>query len=1341
MIPILTTSGRHPLTDQAVTETPALLHEFFEQAANRWPEQPAIEVPPSLERPARQLVTYAELKRRSDALAHLLGPFVTTEERLVAVMLPRDSEHVYLAQLGALKAGAAFTCIDPAFPDDHLFRILDDSAPAAILTDRTGMDRVRRVMPDAPGLMNAIDCLDQASEPPEPYSPPPRLTGDHLAYIIYTSGTTGRPKGVMIEHGSIANLMKADLEDFAITPRDRVGQTSSAAYDSSVEETWLALAAGATLVVMDSNTTRLGPDLIPWLRRERISVLFPSPTLLRSTGCNHPEKELPDLRRIEVGGEALPTDVAERWVHGRDLVNSYGPTECTVTSLRGKVWPGGPITIGRPVAGLDAWVLNDALEEVPDGEPGELCLGGIGLARGYRNQPELTAKKFLNHPQMGRIYRTGDLVSRSPAGAYCFHGRIDTQVKLRGFRIELEAIETRLVECPGVREAACCVQGQGAQQQLVALIVPEAVASPSFDVLANALRQVLPEYMVPSRFGMLAALPTTVSGKLNRKALPILDGPAIESKGQYLPPRTEREQKLAAAYRQVLGMDERVSVDSDFFADLGGNSLLAAQLISSLRADPATAALTVRDLYESRTIRALAERVPAVEHANSFRETKGERPVGRPFLATLVQVLWLALRLIIGAPVAYLLAFEVVPELTDTLGLVPFLLLAPVFYAGALPVYTALTVALAVLVKKLLIGRYRPLIAPVWGSFYVRNWIVQHAVHLIPWRLLEGTVFQLTVLRALGARVGRRVHIHRGVDLLRGGWDLLDIGDDVTISQDVSLRLVDFEDGQVRVAPISIGSAATLEVRTGVAGGSHIEADGYLTALSSLQRGQRIPSGERWDGVPARPAGQAPARATISGSERELSPALHGILLSLARTALWLFEALPLLALTLVFAAIMDVDAETIGEWIEQPSLDLDEILLGGALVVLSVPLTLVFQAIALRCMGSVPAGVISRWSLAYIRVWLKAGIVESAGHWINGSLLFPVWLRWAGMKIGRGSEISTIIDTIPELVEVGPESFLADGIYLGCPRIHRGVVTLAPVRLGKKTYLGNYVLVPGGQSLPDNILIGVCTVADDTRVRPGSSWFGHPAFELPNREVVECDGQLTFVPSWPRYLNRVFWEWLRFTLPLLPLLLVIAWFNILAAVEPLVSFPVLLWGVVPLLDFGVVAGLCLFSVALKWVLLGRVKPAVHPLWSSWCRRWEFHYIAHDLYSAGPLASLEGTLLLNWYLRAMGMRIGRHVCLGSGFADVIDHDMLEFEDGATVSAFFQAHTFEDRVLKIGRVTIRRQATVGHAAVLLYGADIGERSYVAADSVVMKGERLLDNCAYSGCPTHPSPCPE
>jgi non-ribosomal peptide synthetase-like protein len=466
----------------------------------------------------------------------------------------------------------------------------------------------------------------------------------------------------------------------------------------------------------------------------------------------------------------------------------------------------------------------------------------------------------------------------------------------------------------------------------------------------------------------------------------------------------------------------------------------------------------------------------------------------------------------------------------------------------------------------------------------------------------------------------------------------------------------------------------------------------------------------------------------------QLAPGLHGLAMILGRIAIGAFVALPMEALALAFALFYGMDADSAAQWIFNPSLDAWTFVLGMALVTLTVPLTLVFEGLAMRALGHVSPGVISRWSLAYVRVWLKTGIVDSASHWLSGTLLWPVWLRYAGMKLGRGCEISTIIDTIPELVEMGAETFLADGIYLGGPRIHQGTVTLAPVRLGKNTFLGNHALVAAGQTLPDDVLLGVCTVADDTKVRPGTSWFGHPPFELPNREVVASDRSLTHDPTLPRYVSRALWELLRFTLPVAPVFFALVWLNLLTQAEEAVSLPVLLLVVVPALEFGFLASLCLLVLAVKWVLLGRVRPGMHPLYSCWCSRWDFRYVVWDMFGLGPLSALEGTLLLNWYLRAMGMRIGKRVVLGQGFAHVVDPDMLEFEDGATVSCQFQAHTFEDRVLKIDYVLIRRQATVGTAAVLLYGADIGNHTNVIPHSVVMKRERLLSKRTYAGCPT-------
>jgi non-ribosomal peptide synthetase component F len=262
----------------------------------------------------------------------------------------------------------------------------------------------------------------------------------------------------MVEHGAIANLVRGDLCEFKLSTADRVGHGSSHAYDSSLEEIWLALASGATLVVLDDEVARAGPDLVPWLERERVSVLCPPPTMLRAMGCRRSDGLLPHLSLLYVGGEALTRDVADVWGPGRRMVNGYGPTECAVTAIRGSVSAAGPIDIGRPVPGARAWVLDASLGEVADGETGELCIGGAGLARGYWNAPELTAEKFPVHPALGRLYRTGDLARRQSDGTFECLGRIDAQVKLRGHRVELEDVEAHLGRLPGVRAAACRVE-------------------------------------------------------------------------------------------------------------------------------------------------------------------------------------------------------------------------------------------------------------------------------------------------------------------------------------------------------------------------------------------------------------------------------------------------------------------------------------------------------------------------------------------------------------------------------------------------------------------------------------------------------------------------------------------------------------------------------------------------------------------------------------------------------------------------------------------------------------------------------------------------------------------
>ncbi len=1315
---------------------PQLLHEFLAVAAARVPQAVAIEVPAGRGREQRQSLTYAELAALTDRLALHLAPRLQSE-RIVALLLPRTSPMLYAAQIAVLKAGGAYTAIDPSFPDERIAEVLEDADAVCVLTDAAGIARLGGFVPSAIPLLEAADLA--AQEPAAGSALPAAIRPDQLAYVIYTSGTTGKPKGVMVEHRNIANLVASDLAEFALTPADRVIQGSSAAYDSSIEEIWLALASGATLVVMDDDAARLGPDIVAWLRSERASVFCPPPTLLRSSGCRDPEAALPDLRLLYVGGEALPRDIADLWARGRRMVNGYGPTECAVTCLRGDIVPGGPITIGQPVPGMQAYVLDEALDLVPEGAQGELCMGGAGVARGYRDRAELTAEKFIDHPVCGRLYRTGDLVHREPDGNLFYHGRIDAQVKIRGYRVELGEIEARLAALPGVRAAAARLQDAGGVPELVAFVVPaDAMADLDLDDLRAQLAATVPGYMVPRRIGTLAVLPTTVGGKLDRAALPALVFEEEREARDLVQPATPLEHTLAAAAADILNRPEGVSVEDDFFEDLGGDSLSAALFVTLLRDHDHTDWITVSDIYSARTVRALAAlgedakaaSAAAAPHVAAVLVREGK---ARPALANAVQMAWLAGELVFGGWVSWAVAWELFPLLFDKLDLVAFVLLTPLITVLGLALYLPVSVGFTLLVKRAALGRYRPVRAPVWSTYYLRHWVTVQSARLIPWPMLSGTVFQNAVLRLLGARIGRGVHIHRGVHLHRGGWDLLEIGDNVTLGQDAHLGLVELDRGDIVVGPIVIEADATLQSRATVEHDCRVGAASVIAPLSVVNAGGTVPPGELWDGVPARRVGPAPAAPALTGGGRRLSPVAHGLMTLAAEGMATIVGALPTGVLALLLCHLFGVGSNEVWTWIYDPKIDPEVLAVVFGLSVITVPVGLVWSALMVRAMGRVEPGVIDRWSIGYIRVWLKSAAVFNAGQWLSGTLMWKQWLRLAGATIGEKCEISTIFDVTPELVTIGAETFFADGIYLGGPEITRGTVLLAPIVLGRNTFLGNHAVIPAGEVLPDDILIGISTVAHASEIAAGQSRFGRPSFDLPRRQVVEMDRSLTHDPSLIRYINRWFWEVLRFVLPVGPLLATVLWYKLLVEGAPESTDLEFALIVIPLATLAPIVAMCLAVTVAKWLLVGRVRPGQHALWSCWASRWDFVFVVWARYANAILQQLEGTFLLTAYLRLMGIRIGKLAVLGPQFSQVVDPDMIEIGDGATVTAFFQAHTFEDRVLKVDKVRIMAGATVCGGTVPLYGCVVGEGVHVGPGSVIMKQEHLLPGLAYQGVP--------
>ena len=1313
---------------------PGLLHEFFTRAAARWPHNVAVDVPPSRLRPHRHRTTYAELDRQSNMLAQILAPFVTGE-CIVAILLPRTGAHLYAAQLGVMKAGAAYTCFDLAFPDERLRDTIADAQPAALLTDAAGRTRAIAAGFSAARIIDVVESLHGHHHAP-PAPTPSWLTPASLAYVIYTSGTTGRPKGVMIEHRSISNLVQSDMLTLGVGPDDRAVQGSSAAYDSSVEELWLAFAVGATIVVMDEEAARLGPDILGWLRDERVTVFCPPPTLLRSTGCENPAQELPALKLLYVGGEALPQDVADRWAHGRSLVNGYGPTECSVTCTRAHIKVGVPVTIGLPIHNVQAWVVDDQLEPVPDSTLGELVFGGACLARGYWRQPELTEQRFPHHPTLGRIYRTGDSAQREADGTIIYYGRLDAQVKLRGYRVELGAIESALAACDGVREAACTVQDDEGRQMLVAFIVPEVmVPVPTAEELQAALRTTLPSYMVPAQIAAIDALPTSIGGKLNRRALPRLNG--VPAAGTGIAPDDPLERAIAGAVRHVLRLPQYPEPTADFFTELGGDSLSAADLITRLRDNGRANVLDVRDVYEARTVLGLAARA----RARGPREVSSSQQAPTLVLDTPVvgmtvrQVLSLLRSLLVASVALWFAAFHLLPGIVRSIGVVSSVVLAPPVALLVMLVWAPIAVALAVMTKRRLVGRYSVGRVRVWSPEYLPHWLVQQSVKAVPWWLLEGTELQVMALRTLGARIGQRVHIHRGVVLTRGGWDLLDIGDDVTLSQDSAVRIAELDSGHLVYAPVSLGDGVTIGVHAGVGGHCVLEPNVMVADNASLNDGTRVPADAYWDGIPAHAAGSAPQVPAVDRT-RDLSPIAYAARLYVTRVVLATVFGVPLGLLTWIAMRTLRVDTDAAVTWLMSGAFSWRVTALIAVLFAFAVPLRLVLSGLACRALGRVHEGSFSRWSGAYVRVWLKPLMVDNASKWLYGTLFWPYWLRLAGMPVGHDCEISSLIDTVPESVTIGEKNFFADGIYIGCPRVHRGSVTVSHTTFGRSTFLGNGVIVTGGLRIPDDVLLGICTVADPSIMRPGTAWFGHPAFELPHREVVEYDAQFTFDPTPWRYAVRIFWELTRFVVPALPVVVILAWFALVTSWSG-VSLPLLLLVALPAATLICGAAFTAIVVITKWFLLGKVRPAMHPLWSSWASRWDLMCLAWHI-CAGPLVSqLDGTLMLNALLRATGVNIGRRVVLGVGFAeDLPDPDMLTFEDGATVDCLFQAHTFEDRVLKMDRIAIRRGATVGSNAVLLYGADIGENTRVAPHSVVLKHEHLHAGLSYAGFPTRP-----
>jgi amino acid adenylation domain-containing protein len=1400
------------VTDDSMVSS-GLLHQLFERQATARPDATALVC-------GGERMTYRELDRRANQLARHLRNHDVAPGDCVGLLLPRSME-VYVALLGILKAGAAYVPLDPEYPAERVGFILSDCEARMVVTTSALANKATGNVAGATSSakesrrqdVRALELilLDELWAEIEGLSAEPLDTVDsnnspsNLAYIIYTSGTTGRPKGVQIEHRSVCHLVRAEGQLFQARPEDRVYQGFSIAFDASVEEVWLAFFTGATLVVGTAEMVHAGAALSGMLTKAGVTVLSCVPTLLAMM-----EEDVPSLRLLILGGEVCPPDLVKRWWKPNRLVyNTYGPTEATVIATYAECHPGRPVTIGRPLPNYCARILDEQLRPLPDGMAGELCLGGIGLARGYLGRPELTRDKFISVSLDGgtpqRLYRTGDLARWTPEGELEFLGRLDGQVKIRGFRVELSEIESVLMESPDVRTAAVALREDApGLQQLVAYIVPRDTKPLDLQKLRATLQARMPAYMVPSALETLTSLPTLPSGKVDRKALPA-PRRTLESRCDTVLPRTALERQISKTWVDLFA-PTRVGIKDDFFLDLGGHSLLAARMVSELRRLPALQQVSMLDVYRHPTIEGLA----ALYEAPSPRSTVHSPPLERELTQSEVggqrsevrgqrsdirgqrseirdQKLAVSFWRHFLCGTAQLISLVFVLSFFALQWLAPYLTYTVLveeeydFLTAVLGAFASLVVlypvmlAVPILVKWLIIGRYKEGAYPLWGPFYFRFWLATTIEAAVPVAYLAGTPLLNIYLRLMGARIGRNVHLASDTFAI---YDLLCIGDDSSINVDSNLLGYTVEDGLLKIGRISIGRRCFIGTRAALRENTGMEDDSALEDLSLLPRGIIIPHGQTWQGSPAelRAEVQVCPRvqpgATEAKSPREplstdtenglLSPALssrggegedpgasrvHGPNVRSGNASglrRFLFGALhgvgllifPVLVVAALFPGIIVMNQLNYLDpyyWY----LFLSP-LVGVSFIVL---LCLEIAAIKWLLLGRIKPGRHRLHSCYYLRKWFVDQTMDLSLDVLGplyASVYLTPWYKLLGARLGKGAEISTASFISPDLLSIGEDSFIADSVSLGAARVRDGFITVGRNQIGKRSFIGNSAMLPPDTMIGDSVLIGCLSsppASPADALREDSAWLGSPAIFLPQRQKNAAFGEeTTFNPSVRLRVLRATIEFVRVITPSTGFIILLSLlFSALLLLHDEYSLgETLLF--FPFLYLGCGAAATAFTIAAKWALVGRYRPGEKPLWSTFVWRNELINALHE-HLAEPflIGALTGTPFVCWYFRLLGARIGRRVYMET--TDFSEFDLAEIGDEAALNAdcTIQTHLFEDRVMKMSTVCVGPRCHVGAGSLVLYDTRMEPGASLGDLSLLMKGEVLPPGTRWEGIP--------
>ena len=1247
-------------------------------------------------------LSYRELLRAVNASAGRLSRAGVRRGDRVGIRIPSGSRILYISILATLVAGASYVPVDADDPEERAELVFGEAGVVGVI-GADGLLQRREGPTDAViAPTDGVAALDA-----------PRPEDD--AWVIFTSGSTGVPKGVAVTHRSAAAFVDAEarlfLQNDPISPGDRVLAGLSVAFDASCEEMWLAWRYGACLVPAPRSLVRSGVDLGPWLIAHGITIVSTVPTL----ASLWPPESLELIRLLIFGGEACPPELAERLaVDGREVWNTYGPTEATVVACASELTGQLPVRIGLPLDGWDLAVVDAAGHPVGEGEVGELIIGGVGLAR-YLD-PEKDAEKYAPMPTLGwaRAYRSGDLV-RFERDGLIFQGRADDQIKLGGRRIELGEIDAALTALPGVSAGATVVQTTPAGNQILVGYVSPSDPDAEFDLESalQALRQELPAGLVPL-LAVVESLPTRTSGKVDRKALPWpLASVQPDGDGETLSPTTAW---IATQWTAILGTSV-TGPDADFFAH-GGGSLTAAQLVSAIRARFPEA--RVADIYDHPRIGALATELDArAPHVASARRTV----IPTPFRTQVAQTL-LGIPLHVFAGVRWVIYLLIANNLLALAGVHSW---APTvswwwILAGFLVFITPYgRMAISVLSARLLLSRVRPGTYPRGGSVHLRLWLAEQVAHLVGAANLAGAPWISYYARALGAKIGPGVDLHT----LPPITGMIQIGAGASIEPEVDLAGYWLDGDLLRLGSIQIGAEVSVGSRSTLLPGTRIGRGAEISAGSAVHG--RVPAGQLWAGSPAERIGKAkhdwpderPPRAT-----RWL--AAYGV-------GSVLLSGLPLIA---AVAGLFVIGAGVIAS----PSLAEAALsaLLWSPLAVAAAGLVFAgLTVIAVRLLGiGIRPGQYPVRSRIGWQVWATERLLDSARTVLfpfYASLFTPVWLRLLGAKVGQNVEASTVL-LLPRMTTIGSDAFLADDTMVASYELGHGWMRIGEAKVGRRAFLGNSGITGPGRTVPKNGLVAVLS-ATPRKAKSGSSWIGNPPVRL-RRAVAEFDETRTFQPPARLKVARFLWELCRFVPVVVSALIGL---GVLVALEWMLSawgagWTIALSGIVLLAAGAVAAG---SATVAKWVLVGRIRVREHPLWSSFVWRNEVSDVFVEMVAAPWFAvTATGTPVLVWWLRSLGARLGRGVWCESYWLP--EADLITLGDGASVNrgCVVQTHLFHDRVMALDTVEMGRGGTLGPHSVILPAATIGADATVGPASLVMRGEFVPESSRWAGNPIAP-----